>query len=47
MKILKLLIWNSILLICLQSFGQNLKNPIKLNPSQKLFKELENKEYHP
>lgn len=46
MKILRLLIWNTILLICIQLFGQNVKNQIKLNPSQELFKKLESEENH-
>lgn len=44
MKILRLLIWNTILLICIQLFGQNVKNQIKLTASQQLFKNLSKKE---
>lgn len=46
MKILKLLVFNCIYLICTQSIGQNLKNQIKLNASQQLFKKLESEENH-
>lgn len=46
MKILKLLVCNSFLLICFQSLSQNSNSQLKLNASQQLFKELENEESH-
>ena len=52
MKILKLLFWNSILLICTQSIGQNSNKIdsvtiIKKSDSQKLFEELYQNEKNP
>jgi hypothetical protein len=52
MKILKFLVWNSILLICFQSFGQNYNlidslSSIKKSDSKKLFEELYQKEKRP
>lgn len=52
MKILKLLFWNSILLICAQSIGQNSNvidsvTIIKKSDSQKLFEELYQNEKNP